>query len=360
MEILYTYQGLMQKVGGVTRYFYENIIRIRKECNINICTYYLSNEYFRRILQKPTFEYSGWQNLRVRNFIEDINMAWHLLTDKYDLVHLTAEESQAINFSKSPIVITIHDMVPELFYNDRKRIQKRKTIIHHASAIICVSRNTKQDLLRIYPEIDEKKIFVIYHGYSPQIIDYFPLIKDKYILFVGSRYGEYKNFLRFLSSISSILKSYNIKLVCTGQKFSPLEKQKIEEYGITDKIHHAGYVSDEQLANLYHYAECFVYPSLYEGFGIPILESFSHGCPACISNTSCFPEVALDAASYFDPNDEQSIRSSITSVLNNPSYRMELVKRGYERLHFFSWDKAAKATIQVYKNVIYEKNKKSN
>lgn len=355
MNILYTYQGLMQKVGGVSRYFFENIIRISKQYNVNICTYYLSNKYFQSILKRPSFIYSGWQSIRLRNLIENTNMAWHLLTDKYDLVHLTAEEALAIKFTKKPIVITIHDMVPELFYNDQTRIRKRKKLIHHASAIICVSKNTKQDLLRIYPEIEENKVAVIYHGYSPTKVTYSPLIKEKYILFVGSRYGEYKNFLRFLSSISPLLKGYNIKLICTGQKFSPSEKQKIEEYGIINYIYHVGFVSDEQLASLYHYAECFVYPSLYEGFGIPILESYRHGCPVCISNTSCFPEIALDAASYFNPNDEQSIRLSIKSILDNPDYRIELIKRGYERLHSFSWDKAAEETMQVYQHVISKK-----
>lgn len=345
----------MQKVGGVSRYFFENIIRIRKECNINICTYYLSNEYFSSILKRPSFSYSGWQSIRLRNLIENINMAWHLLTDKYDLVHLTAEESQAIKFTKKPIVITVHDMVPELFYKNKRRIAKRKASIHHASAIICVSENTKKDLLHIYPEIEKNKIFVIYHGYSPQKINYSPVIKERYILFVGSRYGEYKNFFRFLSAVHSLLKSYNIKLVCTGSNFSSSEIQKIKEYNITDRVCHVGFVSDEQLANLYHYAECFVYPSLYEGFGIPILESFFHGCPVCISNTSCFPEVALDAASYFNPTDEHSICSSIKSILDNPDYRKILIKRGYERLKFFSWDTAAQKTIQVYQKVIQQK-----
>lgn len=350
----------MQKVGGVSRYFFENIIRICKENNVNICTYFLSNEYFRSVLKRPNFTYSGWQSIRLRILIENINMAWHLLTDKYNLVHLTAEEAQAIKFTRKPIVITIHDMIPELFYNDKKRIKKRKATIYHASAIICVSKNTKQDLLRIYPDIKENKVFVIYHGYSSQKINYVPVIKEKYILFVGSRYEEYKNFLHFLSAISSLLITYNLKLVCTGKAFSPLEKLKIDEYGITDKVCNVGYVQDDELASLYHYAECFVYPSLYEGFGIPILESFSHGCPACISNTSCFPEVASDAASYFNPNDEQSICSSIKSILDNSNYRTELIKRGYERLHLFSWDKAAKETMQVYNHVIYEDNKDLN
>lgn len=354
MDILYTYQGIMQKVGGVSRYFFENIIRIKEKHRANICTYFLSNIYFQSIINKPTFKYKGWQSVRIRSLIENINMIIHLCIDKYDIVHLTAEESLAIKWTNKPIVITIHDMIPELFYNDTQRILKRKKLIHHASAIICVSENTKKDLLEIYPKIKKNNIHVIYHGYSPQIVNYSPLVNDRYILFVGSRYGEYKNFFRFLSAASSILKKYNLKLVCTGSVFSAIEKQKIEEYGITNNICNVGYVTDEELASLYHYADCFVYPSLYEGFGIPILEAFYHGCPACISNTSCFPEVALDAACYFNPLDEQSIYSSIKSILDNPDYKNSLIKRGYERLRYFSWETAAEQTTQVYYNVIHK------
>ncbi len=352
MKILYTYQGIMQKVGGVSRYFYENILRIQKQHQVEICTRYLSNVYFSTIMQRPHFAYRGWQHIRLQTMIEDIHLVWHLLWDKYDIVHLTAEESHVFRWTRKPVVITIHDMVPEMYYKEKKRIKKRAITIHKANAIICVSENTKRDLLKIYPEISVNKINVIYHGHTSIQTFYQPIIDNKYILFVGSRYGEYKNFNFFLFAIAPILRNKDFKLVCTGNTFSDEEKKIMVKYNIHNKVINHGFVSDENLANLYHYAECFVYPSLYEGFGIPILEAFSHGCPACISNTSCFPEVGGNAVAYFDPKNEHSIRQSITKVIEDREYRQSLIERGRKRIKLFSWDIAAEQTIKIYENVL--------
>lgn len=352
MKILYTYQGLMQKVGGVSRYFFENIIRIRTKHETNICTHYLSNSYFSTIIQRPQFTYRGWQNIRLQTAIESIHMMWHLLWDKYDIVHLTAEESQVFRWTRKPVVITIHDMVPEMYYKKKSRLKKRYAIIHKADAIICVSENTKRDLLKIYPEINVNKVNVIYHGYTPIKTLYHPIVDNQYILFVGSRYGEYKNFNFFLFAIAPILQNKRLKLVCTGNAFSEEEKKLMAKYNIQNNVINYGFVSEENLANLYHYAECFVYPSLYEGFGIPILEAFGHGCPACISNTSCFPEVGGNAVAYFNPKNEDSIRQSVVKVIEDRTYRQSLIEKGTERINFFSWDIAADQTTKIYENVV--------
>lgn len=352
MKILYTYQGIMQKVGGVSRYFFENIMRIQEQHEIEICTRYLSNEYFKQIITRPTFTYRGFQHIRIQILLEQIHLILKLIRGGYDVVHLTGFETLAFHFTHKPIVITVHDMIAELYYKSRKRKARNRKAILRADAIICVSLNTRQDLLRLYPEVNKSKIHVIYHGYTPAKVNYRPVVKYKYILYVGSRYGEYKNFSFFIQAIAPLLKTRDLKLVCTGERFSQTEKKLIKSLNITDRAISFGFATDEELACLYHYAECFTYPSLYEGFGIPILEAFSHECPACISNSSCFPEVGSNAVAYFDPKNEYSIRQVISKVIKDRKYRQSLIERGTERIKFFSWDIAAEQTIKIYESVV--------
>ena len=106
------------------------------------------------------------------------------------------------------------------------------------------------------------------------------------------------------------------------------------------------------LLQLYRHARLFVYPSLYEGFGIPILESFSQQCPVVLSNASCFPEVAGDAAEYFDPMDAQAQAAAMLAVMDSEEHRNELTKAGASRLKLFTWDNTVKKTREVYKKVL--------
>lgn len=112
------------------------------------------------------------------------------------------------------------------------------------------------------------------------------------------------------------------------------------------------YVDDDTLASLYHNAKLFIFPSKYEGFGIPILESFTNGCPACISNATCFPEVGADAVSYFNPNSEEEIRQSVEKLLTDTEYANLLRKKGFERVKHFTWKNAANQVLLSYNKVI--------
>lgn len=349
----------MQRVGGVSRYFYEVITRITKSCDVDICTKYLSNEYFSQILDKPKFNYSGFQHLRLQILLEKTNLYLKVLKGDFDIVHFTGYETVPFNIKK-PVVVTVHDMVAELFYKDKNRIKQNKKAIMQADAIVCVSENTKRDLLKFYPEVKDKLVKVIYHGYTPSVVEYKRVIDEQYILFVGSRYGEYKNFLFFVSAISDILKSYNLKLVCTGGKFSDYELAEIKRFGVEKHIVNVGFVSDSELGSFYHFAQCFVYPSLYEGFGIPILEAFSYDCPVCASETSCFPEVGGDAVVYFNPKDKDSICSAISKVISNKDLKEYLIRKGRDRMKLFSWDVAAQKTMKLYKEIISKYNYSKN
>jgi len=177
-------------------------------------------------------------------------------------------------------------------------------------------------------------------------------LPKKYILFVGSRSG-YKNFNLFVEAITPLLvKDNELKLVCVGGgNFKEIENEKFKRLNIINKIYQYS-VNDDILTYLYKKAVAFIFPSLYEGFGIPILEAFSCGCPVIASNTSSLPEVAGDAAVYFDPTDKLSMLNSIQKVIYNDELKKQLINKGIERVKEFTWEKTAEKTKMLYEEIL--------
>jgi glycosyltransferase involved in cell wall biosynthesis len=134
--------------------------------------------------------------------------------------------------------------------------------------------------------------------------------------------------------------------------FTREEKKLLKNLDIINKVYHVK-INGTILKNLYKNARAFIFPSLYEGFGLPVLEAYSCGCPAIISNSSSLPEIGGDGAIYFDPSDKQSIISAVETVLFNEKNREELIRKGYSRLKFFSWEKTADSTKKVYNHLLY-------
>lgn len=357
MKILYDYQiFIKQKYGGISRYFYEIIsnIKLSKNLDIDIPVIGSINYYFKKIII--------CSDMKTRMFlklINKINTIKLLLTKKYDIIHPTYYESYFLAFKKkAKIVVTIHDMIHEIYPKEFKYslilIYLKKFLIINSDKIIAVSQNTKNDILKLYPNISANKIKVIYHANSLKSNYKCPQIElpDKYILFVGNRDG-YKNFeLSAMAIIEVMKKEKDIFFVCVGGgRFSDKETALFENSFIKNRILRLD-VNDNQLYSIYKYAICFIFPSLYEGFGIPILEAYFSGCPVLLSNASCFKEIAGDAAIYFNPHDKKDIEKKITLLLYNQKLRQELIIKGYDRNAKFSWDKAAKETLKLYKQVI--------
>ena len=165
-----------------------------------------------------------------------------------------------------------------------------------------------------------------------------PVFEKPYLLFVGGR-PAYKNFNFFIESMAELLrKNEELHVVCAGSlPFTNEEKQSFKNMNILHKVHHVK-VNDIILKNLYKNARAFVFPSLYEGFGLPVLEAFSCGCPVILNNSSSLPEIGGDGAIYFEPGDRESIICAVETVLFNEKYREDLIKKGSERLKFFSWE----------------------
>jgi glycosyltransferase involved in cell wall biosynthesis len=253
---------------------------------------------------------------------------------------------------KNP-VFTIHDMIIEKQNPDAD--PHKRLFAHYAKKIIAVSETTKQDIIRLW-ELDPDKIEVIYHASSLnlQIIQKpaEPLPGD-YLLYVGDR-GGHKNFSRFIQGVAGLLSKYReLYLVCAGKReFSHEEKNLLKELGIEKKILFFLRPGDSELAYLYTKALLFVFPSLDEGFGIPVLEAWACGTPVVLSRNNCFVEVAAEAGLYFDPLSPESIGETVEKILLEKRLQKILIRRGHSRIREFSWEKTLYRTCKLYKSLL--------
>ena len=251
----------------------------------------------------------------------------------------------------------IHELYKNEFSDKDLAIKYKKISIDSSDFIICDSENTKKDLLNIY-DIPKEKVKVIYLANSLKLNKHVKFIDIKakygvsnpYILYVGTRDGC-KNFSHLLTVYAKNF-SGSLDLVCFGGgQFNQKELKTFKNYGLLTKVIQIN-GSDEILASLYKNAFCFVYPSLYEGFGIPPLEAMALGCPVIASNSSSIPEVVGDGGILCDSNSEESMIKAIESILHNETVRNKLIKRGFEQEHKFSWEKTAKEVFEIYANII--------
>ena len=359
---------MYQKHGGVSRYFasiYENI-KEKFNKNTRITAFLYINSYLLAIRAK-----SGegiYLDNRIQSdpiifksikLINSIREFFLLFFNPPDIHHMTYYDHIPWKLKKTKVVVSVYDMIHELFpdqFPDKVRLVKKKCI-EGADLIICISENTKSDLIRLLG-IDEKKIQVIYIGFkgfdlnnSISVNNLIGLSKP-YILFVGQRSG-YKNFDNLVKAFSSserLLQDYN--LVCVGGgKFTKHEKDMFNEFNISNKLYQID-ANDDMLQRCYQNASLFVYPSLYEGFGIPPLEAMSCGTPVCCSNTSSLPEVVGDAAILFNPLNQEEIISAMLEVLNSTTKQEELIEKGKLRIQQFTWEKCASETLEAYQSIL--------
>lgn len=369
-NITYDYQVFaLQAYGGVSRYFYELCSRLAQQTDGDMQSNILAplhiNNYIKNLpsnqlqtLAKVKAFRGSWLALQPFNqtasTLKNRFKAPHLLHETYYAKQTTAPKN-------CPIVLTVYDMVHELFVQTLKAgdsTTKRKRIaVDRADHIICISESTKQDLIRLFGT-DEKKISVIHLGFNlnsaamASEIKQIEIHQKPFILHVGSRSG-YKNFTTLLEAYAASAQlQAGFDLVSFGSTpFTGDELSMMQKLGIQDKVY---FVSgdDQQLAQYYKAAAVFVYPSLYEGFGIPPLEAMHFGCPVACSNTSSMPEVVGNAAKLFDPASAESIRVAMEVLSTLTDQREKQIKLGHERLKMFSWDKCTVETADIYKKLL--------
>lgn len=356
-----------QLYGGVSRIFFELITRLLAKNDLNISLFqglyinrYPLRDYTGRFgyywgQKVPVFPHAAF-------FLKPINrvlfrwMTGHL---KVDIFHPTAYSVNGWKWKKSGVVITVNDMIPETFPEDfrdlRGRLRDKQKCIERADKIIAISENTKHDLLQFYT-VDEKKIQVIYPGVPANLPEREkqPVFSHRgpYILYVGTRKQGYKNFHRLLEAYAvSPRVQRDFDLVCFGgPAFNTDELKKMEQLGCREKVFHvAG--DDGLLGRVYTSAAVFVCPSLAEGFGLPPLEAMRYGCPVAVGRVPVMMEVAGDGAAYFNPYKKDSIAATLESVLFNPGFADNMVKKGYMRVKKYSWRKMTEDVYRLYRGM---------
>lgn len=365
MKIIYDPQIFYtQEYGGISRYFcalasqmasFADVdVRVVAPLHVNVFLKQLGNhiavgQYVRRL---P----------RTGRIISTLSAALFRPIARMmgpDVVHETYYARNPTCSGKTLRVLTVYDMIHErcsdsFSVNDPTSHIKAEAI-HRADHIFCISENTRRDLLEIH-QLPEDRVTVTYLGYDalPQSeLTAADLVGTApYLLHVGGRHG-YKNFDGLLRAFaaSSWLRG-EVRLVCFGSiAFSRKELDLIAALGLSElKVIHLG-GGDDRLAALYKGAAAFVYPSLYEGFGISPLEAMSLNCPVVCSNTSSIPEVVGGAGEYFNPLHIESIRAAIERVLQSSSRRAELVALGQLRCKLFSWERCAQQTFNMYQRL---------
>lgn len=372
-KIIYDYQIFaIQEYGGISRYYHEIASRIARMPDFDpqiLCPLYV-NEYFEEYSSNQKMR-KGWKikNLPKTYILKQIlnQVISNLSIDKSgtEIIHETMHTSNRfVGSKKHKRVVTIYDMMDEKFAASRDRngrlAREKAVAVERADRIICISESTRKDAIELL-NIDESKISTIYIAATPDITlgkedspgeRKISQLDKPYLLYVGIR-GDYKNFTRLVEAYHRSQRlNQDFQLICFGGGvFSAEEKSQINSLQLADKVIQIS-GDDDKLAYVYRRAAAFVYPSLYEGFGMPPLEAMAFNCPVICSNISSIPEVVGDSGEYFDPYNVDSMIDSIEKVVYSETRSNHLKQLGQDRTKVFSWDLCAKQTSEVYHSLL--------
>ncbi len=368
MKILFDDQTfLLQKFGGISRYFTELIFQINQTtANKAICPILQTkNIHYNEKLEKgmgliqklklmAMFRYTDEKVSRYAIRQNRKNVINLLKSKDFDLFVPTYYDPYFLPYlGNKPFILNVYDLIHEIyptyFKADDLALNHKKEMIEKATKIIAISHSTKRDILKFYPSVPPEKIEVVYLAGSIDTSTILDLdLPKSYILFVGNR-AHYKNFNFFFKAVAPILKeNTDLYLVCAGgNEFDPEELNLISSYGVSRQVIQRNF-KDVELATYYVNAKCFVFPSVYEGFGIPVLEAMSCGCPVVLANHSSFPEVAGDAAVYFELDNLSDLTTKVSSLVFNKNLSNEYKIKGLAQHKKFSWEKTAKECISIF------------
>lgn len=354
MKVLFDHQIFNYVFGGAAKYFVMLLSHLPRECWE--CTAIASSsEYIKRkaLMKYLPYEFRGQTVL-----MEYLNRPYTnciMRQGQFDVFHQTNFGTYCLkSLGNKPMVTTYHDSNLSTIDPHPEIVERQRISLERADAVICVSNHTKNDMLRLF-HLDAQKVKVIYHGIERtdmSVLAEQRVVKDDYILYVGRR-SAYKNFRKFIEVFSELhLKYPKIKVVCTSNVFSKEEQMRFKELGIEDCMIHVA-ADETTMLRLYRDALFFAFPSFYEGFGMPILEAWSCGCPVVLSDASCFPEIAGSGGLFFKPESKEDMLRQFDAVLSDSCLRKKLVLNGYERMKRFSWEKCAEEHMQLYRTLLH-------
>ena len=362
MKVAFDYKIFYrQKFGCPSRYFSELFENLNEHyCDTHIVSPIYTNEYLKNSKYLKNIHGVKFSSRRFfGKFYEYLNNnISELVISRMnpEIIHTTYYDDVLMT-QKKPIVLTVHDLIHEIFYKDfgfEKYFKPKKKMIDRADHIICVSKSTKKDLIEYY-NVDEKKISVIYHGVTKKenIGNYSLKEKKPFFLYIGSR-KRYKNFKIFLEAycLNSLI-SKNFNIICFGGGLFLDEEHKLFESLSIDKTQITNISGDDNtLTYLYKNAQALIYPSLYEGFGMPILEAMRLKCPVISSNSSSLPEVYGNTCLSFNPNSKIELAEHLNTISNNNDFKNKIIQDAFLRSKIFSWEKCARETMDVYESLL--------
>lgn len=345
----------LQKSGGISVYWYEILSRIINETEINhifVEEDVKETNIFRNKL-KIDANNTIHSNLKMNSILNRYrNLDFNMRNEKF-IFHSSYYRTLSKSVKKRnnvKEVVTVHDFTYERFTRGIKKwvhVWQKKKAVKSADIVICISENTKKDLLYFYPQFSKKDIRIIYNGVSS---DYFKLPESDivlssppFFLFIGSR-AVYKNFNFTVEAVAQT-KDFILKIVggkLNRKELNLLNKKLPNRWELLENV------DNSDLNKLYNKAFSLVYPSFYEGFGIPIVEAMKAGCPFIALNCSSIPEVAGQAGILMDKLDILSFNNAVSEIRNN---REEIIKRGFIQSNVFSWQRCYQETLEIYKEM---------
>jgi len=349
-----------QPFGGISRYFTQLAEQFAlRNHDVKIFAPFHINRYIPElpngVVQGTHLDHYPKKTDRFFKAYNDFFVRRKIKRWDHDITHETYYANTRTGPANKPTVLTVYDMIHELnFASSPITKELKRKSVERADHIIAISENTRTDLMKTLG-VSSDKISVIHLGFDIRktASNFKPDHEIPYLLYVGPRLG-YKNFLRFIEAVASspsLKGDFNI-VAFGGYDFTPEEQDMIRKLGFrADQVLQVS-GNDSLLSEYYDGAHAFVYPSLYEGFGIPPLEAMAHKCPVISSNTSSMPEIIGDAAEFFNPLNTPDITRAISSVVYSDQRREQLIKKGLSRLQMYSWEACAEQTLNVYQKVI--------
>ena len=357
-------------LGNYSRNLVNSIIRNFPGYDYHLYTPKINRERTYPNLKNDNIKIISPKNSLSGSFWRFFELSSILKKDKIDVYHgLSHELPSGLNKKGIKSVVTIHDVIfkryPEQYpFVDRLIYDfKWKNSCKSADKIIAISENTKQDIIEYY-EVEEEKIEVIYQGcdehfyekYSEEQLRIFKQkydLPEEYFLYVGSVI-ERKKLLQIIRAMNELPESVQIPLVIIGRggDYEKRVREYIRTNGMEKKVIWPSDFEYHDLPKLYQGAQFLVYPSVYEGFGIPIIEAYASGIPVLTSHSSCLPEIAGSGAIYINPDDIDNLKSGMLSLMESEDLRRKLIIQGRSQLVNFDNDEIAKEVVKLYESII--------
>lgn len=363
LKLLYDHQIFKrQSFGGVSRYFNE----LTQFNNSNIIVDKIDPAFVEFTKSPSLANKVAWaiqkrigKRINKEEYKITNTIAQRLEKGDFDIFHPTYYNPYFLEYVKRPFVLTVYDMLHEIygeyFHIGDKTSYNKRLLCEKANQIIAISETTRNDLIDVF-KVPQEKINIVHLATNfHQIIPTKPSKTNQlnnYILYTGGR-GGYKNFYFTIIALSEILKvDKSLQLLCTGLEFDYLEKELFKELGIVNQVFHIYLKTDEELAWAYQNAQCFIFPSLYEGFGFPLLEAFTSNCPVVCSFGGSLKEIGGTGALFFNPKKITEIQDCILKALYDKKIRASLIENGKTEYLKYSWSATRSKTLDVYQKVI--------